>query len=782
MTDGGSLLRLSGPLGRDPVHTSESLHARVRRFAELALAPPLVPPPGADTFESLAKDIALYQLVQRPELAQLAKPTPLGGLTLPAVPVEVFRLGRVAVHAPEHDVARFLTSGTTQREAGMHAMRTLATYDALTLALARRTLFSKHSRGVVLAAASAPEPGVLPASSLGYMMRRFMETFDGRALSAEPQGASYEGTEPQRWLVERGTLNLERLRRGARIARQRSEPLFLLGTSFALAALVEELDGETLGTPRDTFVMTTGGFKGRSVELSAAELRREIARTLGTAEAHVLGEYGMTELTSQLWEKWGSDGRQGHYFAPPWLSVTAVDPSTFEPVAPGEEGVARFIDLGNVDSLLSVVTEDRIREVDGGIELLGRLPRADARGCSLPYEGLVGPGSLSKVDTTPRAKRSGRALRSVPPPDIPRRAPQTENLEERQRLLHALERAALDIQRPDSSLGRRARALLPESTGLSPEGIEYALGECFEAGAGRAALHQLCRAAPAAPRAWVQLSANVFTGAYRAIALALASSTQVIVRASRRERVFAELLHEASGGSFELEDELAPTPGDHVWAYGSDETLLSLANQLPSGVHLHAHGAGMGVVVLREPSHYDDAHLSHAADALAQDTIAFDQRGCLSPRLVLVEGSPDFRQRFARATAEALGAWERTVPRGRITGLDLAEVNRFEHVARFCFQTLAAGRGLVTLAAEPEQLYVPPPGRYLHFVETESALDALTQLAPKLTTVSFFHPEHLPGLCHERFGARRYVGLGQMQRPPLDGPVDVRAGFSSTVL
>lgn len=782
MTGGGSLFRLSGPLRKDPLHASESLHARVRRFAELALTPPLLPPPDADTFESLAKDIAAYQLEHRPELARVTRESALGEHAIPTVPVEVFRLGRVAVHPPEHDVARFLTSGTTQREAGLHAVRTLETYDALALALARRTLFSKHSRGVVLAVASAPEGAILPSSSLGYMMRRFMETFDGRALSAEPHGASYEGTAAQRWLVERGTLNLDRLRRGARIARQRSEPLFLLGTSFALAALVEELDGETLGTPRDTFVMTTGGFKGRQVEFSAIELRRELARVLGTTEDHVLGEYGMTELTSQLWERWGTNGRQGHYFAPPWLSVTAVDPATFEPVSPGEEGVARFVDLGNVDSLLSVVTEDRIREVDGGIELLGRLPRAEARGCSLPYEGLVSPGGLSTRGTTPRAKRSGRPLHSAPPPEGARRLPEGANLEERKRLLHALERAALEIQRPDSALGRRARALLPNSTGLSPEGVEYALGECFEAGAGRAALHQLCRMAQPAPRAWVQLSANVFTGAYRAIALALASSTQVFVRASRRERIFAELLHEASDECFELEDELAPTPGDHVWAYGSDETLATLANQLPSGVHLHAHGAGMGVVVLREPSFYDDTRLLHAADALAQDTIAFDQRGCLSPRLVLVEGSEEFRSRFALATAEALGAWERTVPRGRITGLDLAEVTRFEHVARFSFQTLPAGRGLVTLAVESGQLYVPPPGRYLHFVATRSALDALTELAPKLTTVAFYHPEYLPGLCHERFGARRYVELGRMQRPPLDGPVDVRAGFTSTIL
>jgi hypothetical protein len=70
--------------------------------------------------------------------------------------------------------------------------------------------------------------------------------------------------------------------------------------------------------------------------------------------------------------------------------VTPVEPTTLLPVAAGEVGLARFIDLGNIDSAASVVTQDLVRRAHGGIELLGRQPGAPARGCSLAIEALLG--------------------------------------------------------------------------------------------------------------------------------------------------------------------------------------------------------------------------------------------------------------------------------------------------------------------------------------------------------------------------------------------------------
>jgi hypothetical protein len=70
--------------------------------------------------------------------------------------------------------------------------------------------------------------------------------------------------------------------------------------------------------------------------------------------------------------------------------VTAVDPATLAPVPDGEVGLARFVDLANVDSAVAVVTRDQIRRCGAGIELLGRQPGAEPRGCSLAIEAFLG--------------------------------------------------------------------------------------------------------------------------------------------------------------------------------------------------------------------------------------------------------------------------------------------------------------------------------------------------------------------------------------------------------
>jgi hypothetical protein len=116
------------------------------------------------------------------------------------------------------------------------------------------------------------------------------------------------------------------------------------------------------------------------------------------APERVVGEYGMTELTSQLYEatiresalgQRHPDAGSGVYFEPPWLKVTPVDPVDLKPVGAGEAGLACFVDLGNVDSAVRVVTQDLVRRAGGGIELLGRQPGAAPRGCSLAIEALL---------------------------------------------------------------------------------------------------------------------------------------------------------------------------------------------------------------------------------------------------------------------------------------------------------------------------------------------------------------------------------------------------------
>jgi hypothetical protein len=176
-------------------------------------------------------------------------------------------------------------------------------------------------------------------------------------------------------------------------ARADGRPLLVLATAFALVALLDRASGSRLHAPERTLVMLTGGFKGKSRSIAPAVLRQEVAQLFDLDPMRVVGEYGMTELTSQLYEGTAPgaelQGPAGVYLEPPWLRVTPVDALSLAPVPEGEVGLARFVDLGNVDSAVAIVTEDLIRRVGAGIELLGRGPKSVPRGCSLALESLL---------------------------------------------------------------------------------------------------------------------------------------------------------------------------------------------------------------------------------------------------------------------------------------------------------------------------------------------------------------------------------------------------------
>ncbi len=361
---------------------SDALHRAVRGFAA---------GDRSRSFTDLALDIAAFQAEFSPGFARLLarQPGPLSVLEqIPGVPCDAFRMARVAVHPESEDRARFYTSGTTSGARGVHVMRTLDTYRALALRFGRSALLA--SPGPHHVVALAPPLDEEASSSLGQMMAMFMVDFEERGES--------EVRTAERWLIKDASVDVVGLERAAARARQREESLLVLATSFALVALLDALGGRALSLPASTVVMQTGGFKGKSREVEATELRSQVAAAFGILETRIVSEYGMTELTSQLYEatvpgtalQGQCRGRTGVYQEPPWLRVIPVDAVTLQPVATGDIGIARIVDLGNVDSAVAIQTQDRVRRVADGVELLGRAPGAPARGCSLAVEEFLG--------------------------------------------------------------------------------------------------------------------------------------------------------------------------------------------------------------------------------------------------------------------------------------------------------------------------------------------------------------------------------------------------------
>lgn len=338
--------------------------------------------------------------------------------------------------------------------------------------------------------------------------------------------------------------------------------------------------------------------------------------------------------------------------------------------------------------------------------------------------------------------------------------------------LQALLEGARVLSDPTSALGRELRRELPSSTRLSPQGVELALAECLELAPSSAELGALEAAVTPARRSHVLLSSTVFVAAHRALALALASSDQVLVRPSRRDPVFVRALERATQGRlFVVVDELRPEAGDELWAYGSDATLAEIRRSLPAGVRFHAHGSGIGVAVV------DAAHVHRdTALALARDIAPFDQRGCLSPRLALVRGSARDALELARLVAAALSELELRIPLGELDADERADVLRYRDTLAYSGQLEAAGRGWVGTASAPA---IAPVGRNLHVTATPAPHNLLAPLARGVAALGISGPPELAARLAAALPAARASGLGSMQRPALDGPVDRRPAFEA---
>jgi hypothetical protein len=369
---------------------SEALHARAVAFVEAYEHGAPMP----EAFDALAVDLARFQARHVAGYGRLcaARDVDLSSLRragdAPAVPTDAFKLASVFVFDAAQASVTFRTSGTTIGARGSHSMRDVRTYDRAALA-SGRAMLAAGLRLPVPVLVIGPSAAEATDSSLSHMNTAFATCW-GEPVSTT---ATY--------FVRHGELDVAGLR--SRIAGlDPATPVIVLATSFALVHLLDalreeaggEAGGDAIPLPAGSRVMQTGGFKGKAREVDAGELRRAVAHAFHVDPRAVVGEYGMTELSSQFWEATAGDpaASTGVYVEPPWARVVPVDPETLRPLPPGAVGIARIEDLANVDSAFAVLAQDRVRRLSGGFELLGRAPGAPPRGCSISLDEMLGGG------------------------------------------------------------------------------------------------------------------------------------------------------------------------------------------------------------------------------------------------------------------------------------------------------------------------------------------------------------------------------------------------------
>lgn len=355
------------------------------------------------------------------------------------------------------------------------------------------------------------------------------------------------------------------------------------------------------------------------------------------------------------------------------------------------------------------------------------------------------------------------------------------NASERARRVLAVLAAAARIADPRDPLGQEARQVLPDTTGLSAANVELGLRRHLETHVGAADLERLLSRAGSAPRVHVLLSANVFVGAVRAVALAVAAAPAVWVRASRREAVMPELLHralmEAGEPLFNLVDELAPSPGDDVHVYGRDETVAAVRASSPPSVRVRPHGAGFGIALINGSGAGDAA----VAVSLSWDVVAFDQRGCLSPRIVFVEGPERTARDFASALARELDQRNQTVPRGLRSEGERQAGTLYLRTLQAIGEAEVGGSFVVGFERARRAILLPPPGRHVHIVPVDASEPLERLLRPwasGVTSVGYANRtaerSSLAKTLRILTPGARWSPVGSMQAPPLDGPVDLR--------
>lgn len=314
---------------------------------------------------------------------------------------------------------------------------------------------------------------------------------------------------------------------------------------------------------------------------------------------------------------------------------------------------------------------------------------------------------------------------------------------------------------------------LASSTGLSNEGVERALARHLETSASDADIAKLVERAGNADRVTVILSSNVFVGALRALAVARAASDNVVLRPSTREPLFAELLVlavQAAGDtnvSLVREIDVAEIDAGEIHVYGRDDTVADV--RAHARVPVKGHGTGMGLAWITR-----EANLQATARALTDDIVAFDQRGCLSPRIALVAGGDARASAFAEALHAELERIGKRVPRGTLPREERARSERYIDTMTYAGHAIVGHDHVIGVATVAAPLTLPPPYRHLHIAPCSDREDAKEKVASVAGAVLAFGSDD-PAVAKAFAPSWARVSvLGVMQRPPLDGPIDLR--------
>jgi len=369
--------------GPDPERAA--LDARVLAWMREPGALDAAPEAGEARFAELALALFAWQFERCAPYRRFcegrgATPASVGDWRdVPPVPTGAFKELALRCFPAERAVHVFRTSGTATERRGELWLDTLELYEASLLPTFRAHVLPDLAERPIALRVLAPSAEEAPDSSLSHMFATVL-----RAGGLASGGFDLRG----------GALDVDGLCARVESAREAGMAVALCGTSFAFVHLLDALAarGARLPLPDGSRVMETGGFKGRSRELGRDALYGALGERLAIAPERIVNQYGMTELGSQFYDSvLRRPDEPRRKLAPPWARIRVVDPRSGEEVGAGEVGALVIVDLANTGSVQAIQTADLGRRVADGFEVLGRDPGAEARGCSIAADAMLGP-------------------------------------------------------------------------------------------------------------------------------------------------------------------------------------------------------------------------------------------------------------------------------------------------------------------------------------------------------------------------------------------------------
>ena len=264
--------------------------------------------------------------------------------------------------------------------------------------------------------------------------------------------------------------------------------------------------------------------------------------------------------------------------------------------------------------------------------------------------------------------------------------------------------------------------------------------------------------------------------------------------ASFLPRLFAHSIYEADpklgacmeiaewrGGNVELEKTLF-AEADCVTATGDDETLAVIRAQLPVKTRFLGHGHRVSFGYVAGEVLYGSRAKKIVA-AAADDVVAWNQLGCLSPHVIYVQlGGEIAPEHFAQMLADELDKREASEPRGELPAEHAAVIAsrrgiyevRAAHSPGTTQHWCSKDSTAWTVIYEADSRFqISCLNRFIYVkgvVDLTAVLHGADDIRGKVSTIGIAAPEEKANEIATqlaRWGATRVCPLGQMQNPPL---------------